>query len=180
MTAIADAADVAWRSLAWCSDSVVLIDGRSGAGKTTFARHVAARARSEGVLVLVVSLDTIYPGWGGLEEASRMVPALIRERVFPVWDWGRACACAHVALPRVPLIVEGCGAVSRESVALAQASVWIDGDAVQRRERAVGRDGASLAEHWDMWARQEDAHVARHAPDTLANVCVSGFCSRSR
>jgi adenylylsulfate kinase-like enzyme len=40
----------------------VLIDGRSGAGKTTLAGHLRTRWESN----VVVALDDIYAGWDGL------------------------------------------------------------------------------------------------------------------
>ncbi|MEO8095730.1 MAG: hypothetical protein ABI632_12485, partial [Pseudolysinimonas sp.] len=40
---------------------VVLIDGRSGAGKTTLARELAPLVGAQ-----LVSLDDVYPGWDGL------------------------------------------------------------------------------------------------------------------
>ena len=48
------------------SNPVVLIDGRSGAGKSTLARLVADGwpLRTDPQLI---ALDSIYPGWDGLD-----------------------------------------------------------------------------------------------------------------
>ena len=43
----------------------ILIDGRSGAGKTTFAGLVG-----EATGFHVIHLDEFYPGWGGLIAVS--------------------------------------------------------------------------------------------------------------
>ena len=44
---------------------VIGIDGRSGAGKTSLAREVAAAWPAA-----LVSMDSIYPGWEGLAAAT--------------------------------------------------------------------------------------------------------------
>ena len=48
--------------------AVLLIDGRSGSGKTELARAVVAGVPE----AQLVRLDDLYPGWGGLEEGSRV------------------------------------------------------------------------------------------------------------
>ena len=44
---------------------VVLLDGRSGSGKTVLAESLAPRLDAQ-----LVSLDELYPGWEGLEAGS--------------------------------------------------------------------------------------------------------------
>jgi uridine kinase len=48
------------------SNPVILIDGQSGAGKTTLAQRVVQRWPVQG-RVQSVALDSLYPGWDGLE-----------------------------------------------------------------------------------------------------------------
>ncbi len=45
---------------------VVLVDGRSGAGKSSLALLVAAEVPGLGI----IRLDDIYPGWDGLDAGS--------------------------------------------------------------------------------------------------------------
>ncbi len=63
-----DLASLAARAAASGPRPVVLIDGRSGAGKTTLARDLAPMLGAQ-----LVSLDDIYPGWAGLEAGSAAV-----------------------------------------------------------------------------------------------------------
>ncbi|WP_347877729.1 ATP-binding protein [Salinibacterium sp. ZJ77] len=147
---------------------VLLIDGRSGAGKTVLGRELAARTGAT-----LVSLDEVYPGWDGLAAGGAAVEGIIRDGSWRRWDWvaGGPAATAHIDRTG-SLIVEGCGALTRASRALADHSWWIDRDADERRERALRRDGDTYAPHWERWARQEDAHIAREDPEALADLII--------
>jgi hypothetical protein len=52
--------------------------------------------------------------------------------------------------------------------------VWIRLDQVERRRRALARDGQMIHQHWDRWAAQEQAFFARERPDTLADAIMDG------
>ncbi|MDN5564456.1 AAA domain-containing protein [Luteococcus japonicus] len=155
----------------------IIVDGGSGAGKTTFARRLVERW---GVLcgesVQLVSLDDCYPGWHGLAAASRMVVADILRAHDPGyrrWDWERREPADWVALdPGLPMVVEGCGALTHDSARLADLSFWLDMPADERRSRALARDGASYEPWWEVWAAQEAEHWRRHEPQRLACMVV--------
>ena len=70
---------------------VLLIDGRSGSGKTTLARRLVDAWPVDRLgPVQLVHLDDVYPGWHGLEEASRVVESSILAAADPgwtTWDW---------------------------------------------------------------------------------------------
>lgn len=150
----------------------ILVDGRSGSGKTEFAAGLA-RACPEAQLV---RLDDIYPGWDGLEAGS----AHVSEQIFAHnrwrrWDWlAGEPAEWHVLDPHQPLIVEGCGALSRQNRSLATFGVWVDLDDAERKSRALARDGKSYAPHWERWARQEVQFIAREAPEAQADAILDG------
>ena len=60
------------------ANPVVLIDGRSGAGKTTLARMLVERWPIAG-RVQLVALDSIYPGWDGLRDGvERALDGILR------------------------------------------------------------------------------------------------------
>ncbi|MEL4358533.1 MULTISPECIES: cobalt ABC transporter [unclassified Luteococcus] len=157
----------------------VLIDGGSGSGKTSFARRLQARwSQWSAEPVQLVSLDDCYPGWQGLAEGSRMCATDILHPTSPGyrrWDWERSQPANWVALdPALPLIVEGCGALSRESAPLAQLTVWLQLDQAERKRRALGRDGDGYAPWWEVWAAQEAEHWRRNQPWRLATVLLNG------
>ena len=154
---------------------VLVIEGRSGSGKTSLAARLIA-AWPLRTPVQLLALDSVYPGWDGLEHGAEIV----REQVLVPhgrglvgtwrrWDWERAEeAEAHAVDPALGLIVEGCGALTAASSQLADVTVWVDGPREARRRRALERDGDTFRDHWDMWAAQEDAHILRHEPHRRA------------
>ncbi|MDT0157096.1 hypothetical protein Q9R19_05585 [Microbacterium sp. ARD32] len=161
------------------SNPVILIDGRSGAGKSSLAARLI-EAWPLHTPVQLLALDSIYPGWPGLAQGAQtalddvLVPHARGARgMWRRWDWERAAqAEAHSVDPALGLIVEGCGALTPASARLADVTVWVDGPPEARRTRALGRDGDGFRAHWDMWAAQEDAHIAEHAPQRLAGIAV--------
>jgi len=155
---------------------VLLIDGRSGAGKTVLARRLAD-ALPEATLV---SLDDVYPGWDGLASGAAAVPGIIRDGRWRRWDWAADAPGEQAAVDRTgSLIIEGCGAISRASRALADHAWWLDLDDAERKRRALGRDGDTYAPHWDRWAAQEVDFAARERPRELADLVIEGGSPRS-
>jgi hypothetical protein len=158
---------------------VVLIDGPSGAGKSSLADLLLADWPAPGIPRLV-RMDDLYPGWDGLDAGSA---AVARDLLEPLrtsgtgawerWDWALDRPAGRETLSgRGPLIVEGCGALSRRSAACADLTVWLEADDVLRKQRALARDGATYAAHWDRWQAQFDAFVRREHPLGLAMLVL--------
>lgn len=161
------------------SNPVVVIDGRSGAGKSSLAARIA-REWPLSTPVQLLALDSIYPGWTGLEQGAEIAREnVLRPHgrgligIWRRWDWEREDeAEAHAVDPALGLIVEGCGALTPASAALADVTVWVDGPVSSRRHRALERDGDGFRRHWDMWAAQEQAHIARNDPRRIAQISI--------
>lgn len=151
---------------------VVLIDGRSGSGKTTLALALAAAING----AQLVRLDDFYPGWDGLDAGSAAVVADVLRADEPGWrgwDWNEGRPGTwHPLDPSRPLVIEGCGSLSRASRALANFGVWVELDAQTRKRRALERDGEGYAPYWDRWAAQEDEFIAREDPRSLADLVI--------
>jgi uridine kinase len=151
---------------------VVLIDGGAGSGKTTLAQSLTDRWPGAG-RVQVVGLDELYPGWGGLSAGSAAVPNVITGTGFRAWDWVANRPGAWRTLdPSAPLVVEGCGALTPSSRALAGLAIWLDLDEATRKTRALDRDGELFARHWDDWAAQEALHWGADHPRELADLVI--------
>ncbi|MBB5843653.1 uridine kinase [Conyzicola lurida] len=152
---------------------VLLIDGRSGSGKTELARAVVAGHPT----AQLVRLDDVYPGWGGLEAGSQAAHEILDAESprWRRWDWvtGRHAEWHTLDRDR-PLVIEGCGALSRQNRSLATFGIWVALDPELRKRRALARDGETYAPHWDEWAAQEDVFLTRENPAGLADAIVDG------
>lgn len=149
----------------------ILIDGRSGSGKTELARAIAADWPD----AQLVRMDDLYPGWTGLREGVALVPGVLRTGRYRAWDWeaGRYGDERELDLDR-PVIIEGVGAISRASAPLADLTVWVEYPDTARRARALERDGLVFAPHWDDWAAQEEVFLQAENPRKLADVTLDG------
>lgn len=155
---------------------VVAIDGRTGSGKTTLAEALAA-----GLSAPVVSLEYLYGGWDGL---ARGVDLLVSEVLAPLsrghtalvprYDWARGAWEEPAPLsPPETLIVEGAGAGARRAATYASLLVWLEAASSVRKKRALDRDGEIFAPHWDRWAAQEEAMLARERTADRAGLVIS-------
>lgn len=149
----------------------VLIDGRSGSGKTELARAVVDGWPG----CQLVRLDDLYPGWDGLDAGSATVPSILTTLAWRAWDWATGAPGEwHELDASEPIVVEGVGAISRASRPLAGTAVWVELDDARRQQRALARDGDAYAPFWDRWAAQEEAFLAREDPRSLATLVVDG------
>ncbi len=170
----AGAAEIVRAARAW-PHPVILIDGRSGAGKTTIAAYVADALDAD-----VLALDAVYPGWDGLAAGVELVRAGVlvplsegRAGSWPGWDWqAHRPTPEHLVPPGRPLVVEGAGVLTPETRRLSHIHAWVESPEPSRRERALGRDGESYRPHWTRWALQEETHVQDHDPRGLASIIV--------
>ncbi|BAU95462.1 cobalt ABC transporter [Corynebacterium suranareeae] len=144
--------------------NIVLIDGQSGAGKTTLALDLAAQTGFQ-----LVHLDDFYPGWTGLAAASEIVAHSILTADNPGyhrWDWDNNKKGEWVSLiPGRSIIIEGAGSITQSSKARAAAlgcllTIRITGPEHVRKHRALKRD-PGYAPFWDLWADQERQHFAQ-------------------
>jgi len=151
--------------------AVVLVDGRSGAGKTVLAEALAPRLGAQ-----LVSLDDVYPGWGGLQAGSDAVhETVLRARApgWTRWDWAAAQPAEwHPVDPDRAIVIEGCGALSAPNRALATFGIWLELDAAERRRRSSQRDHGRFDRYWQQWADQEDAFIAREQPREHADLVL--------
>lgn len=149
----------------------ILIDGRSGSGKTELARAIAA----DWPQAQLVRMDDLYPGWDGLAAGAARVPSVLTTGTYRRWDWGTGAPDGAVQLDLGrPIIVEGVGALTGASRPMADLAIWVDYPDADRKRRALARDGASFAGHWDDWAAQEEELIHREHPRSLADVVVFG------
>ncbi len=167
---------------------IVLIDGRAGAGKSSFAEQLCNNLfRELESSPRLVTMEDLYEGWDGLEAGSLyLLQSVLRplqqglEANWQVWDWGnsargrdsepgngwRSFSGGNV------LIIEGCGSISRETAPLANLRVWIESSEQVRKARYSQRDGGKFDDQWLGWASQEDHFIQVHKPKELVDWIV--------
>jgi uridine kinase len=157
---------------------VVVIDGFSGAGKTTLARELRRAADD----VTVQSIEAFYLGWDGLaagpvRAAEQLLEPLRRGAVPEVapWDWRRGeVAPSRRRVVSGLLVLEGVGAAARPLRDAASLSVWVDAPAAERAARLREReDWATYAPHRAAFEAQEQALAAREGTRAAVDVVVT-------
>ncbi|MBP1327360.1 hypothetical protein JOF28_002592 [Leucobacter exalbidus] len=165
------------------SFDVLIIDGRSGSGKTVLAERAIARAQLAEQDPQLLHVEDLYPGWDGLDAGSRALAGVLARRGYRRYDWIAGEFGEQIAIgPELPLIIEGCGALTAETLAAARTfagpatrvtTLWLECPAAERRARALARDGDTYAPHWRRWAAQEETLYARTRPWLLADRIIA-------
>ncbi len=151
---------------------IILIDGRAGSGKSTFAQKLRDSVFQRGeASPTLLSMDDLYPGWKGLKEGSTYLMKNIlqplsqgRKASWQSWDWNansrgregepgngwREFSGANI------FIIEGCGSVSRESQEVAHLTCWLEASHADRLQRLRNRDESKFDSFWPGWESQHD------------------------
>ena len=147
---------------------IIGIDGRSGSGKTQLADMLNFSFTAEHFAVRVLHLDSIYPGWDGLEEGTKTWRKISRNlrkgkpASYREWDWhADAPGTEHTINPaqETVIICEGVGA----SAGTCDVRILVKAPDELRYRRAIDRDGETYRPHWERWAAQEEALFAAYS-----------------
>ena len=156
---------------------IVLIDGRAGSGKSTFADMLQQRLFRDGESApRVIHMDNIFEGWEGLSLGSDYLVRFIlnplsRKEVasWQDWSWVRNERSSWREFSGgTPLIVEGCGALTERSKEHAYPSIWLEASEETRRARWLERE--RHLDKFDFWAAQELDFYAREKSKSLADL----------
>ena len=157
--------------------ATVIIDGPSGAGKTTLAQLVAESWPEQ--TAVTFHLDDVYPGWEGLAAGSAISAQLLSYRAqgkpahWQRYNWLSGEHAEWNTLdPFRPLIVEGCGSLTSVSSDCAQVRLWVEAPDGLRKQRALGRGGEDFDAHWSMWEEQYAQFLERANPVGFATMRV--------
>ncbi len=160
---------------------VVLVDGRSGSGKTTFAARVADLLDGAVVHSDDLSWNHDAVAWDDLAVAHVIQPWRRGEAVEfrpPAWvERGRDGAVRVRAGVRV-LVLEGVGAGRASLAAHADVVVWVQSDRDEARERGLrrdvelGRTPEEAVRFWDEWMITEEPFLAQDRPWERADLVV--------
>lgn len=167
---------------------IILIDGRAASGKSSLAatlKNVLFKELEQSPRL--VHMDDLYPGWEGLLLGAGYLNQQIlgplragKTAHWQLWDWEkgeRGCAAEPGNGWRefsggTPLIVEGCGSLSRVSSELADYRIWIEASQDARHSRWRERDGEKFNDFWHIWAAQEDEFYQQEKSKSLADLVI--------
>jgi len=162
--------------------ALILVDGRSGGGKSTFAERVArlldgAVAHSDDIAWHHDPID-----WADLLVDGVIAPWRRGEAVsFRPPGWVSKGRRGAVEVPPRPLlVVEGVGAGRAGLAAWAELVVWVQSDRDGARRRGLtrdvelGRSPEEAAAFWDQWMHAEEPFLAADRPWSRASLVVNG------
>jgi uridine kinase len=158
---------------------ILLIDGRAGSGKSTFAETLQQQLFRDGESApRVIHMDNIFEGWEGLSLGSDYLvrfilqPLARRETAsWQDWSWVKNQRSSWREFSGgTPLIVEGCGSLSERSKEHADIAIWLEASEETRRERWIQRE--RHLDKFDFWAAQELDFYAREKSQSLADLVI--------
>jgi uridine kinase len=158
---------------------IVLIDGRAGSGKSTFAEALQQQLFRDGESApRVIHMDNIFEGWDGLALGSDYMVRLILQPLarqetasWQDWSWVKNQRSSWREFSGgTPLIVEGCGSLTERSKEHAGISIWLEASEETRRERWIQRE--RHLDKFDFWAAQELDFYAREKSQSLADLVI--------
>lgn len=184
-TSLADAASALSERVLTLIDSgvstpIVLIDGRAGSGKSTLAALLQNDLFREGdSLPRLIHMDDLYEGWDGLQAGVDYLQRLIlnpiaskRKAEWQEVDWSKNERGRWREFEGgTPLIIEGCGSISRLAAEAASIKIWVEADDQTRYQRWIEREGND--EFFGKWAAQEVEFYSRERSSELADLTVT-------
>jgi uridine kinase len=156
---------------------IVLIDGRAGSGKSTFAEALQQQLFRDGESApRVIHMDNIFEGWDGLALGSDYMVRFILQPLarqetasWQDWSWVKNQRSSWREFSGgTPLIVEGCGSLTERSKEHADICIWLEASEETRRERWIQRE--RHLEKFDFWAAQELDFYAREKSQSLSDL----------
>jgi chloramphenicol 3-O-phosphotransferase len=153
---------------------VVAVDGGSAAGKSSFARRLAAALDAPVVHTDDVAWWESFFDWWPLLIEGILDPLAAGNDVRyrpPAWDRRKRPGAIEVPAARA-VVVEGVGASRRELVDRLDHAVWVDADRQIAKDRGLAREGEDPA-FWLEWEVAEEAHLDADRPWERADLLVS-------
>lgn len=163
---------------------IILIDGLSGAGKSSLARALADASRTgAGGEIRVLGSDLWLHSVRGLEAAQKTTIRVLsdlsagRRASYIGWDLEADRLGERIDIePGPATIIEGCGTLNPDTRPLVDFAIWVEADGGERERlrRVIAREGEQCRQWWDAWAEQDLARLGTDHPTALADVVVRG------
>ena len=149
--------------------SLIAIDGRAGAGKTTLAARFFDEL-SVDKTVEVIHMDDLYDGWeNALDEGlTKTLESIVNAHnnnvsiKIDIFNWeSMSFDSKRVINPVDLLILEGVGAGQKVVRDAGATLYWLDIDAEVGIQRVLNRDGNQIASQMKQWQISQEIHFIR-------------------
>jgi uridine kinase len=149
--------------------SLIAIDGRAGAGKTTLAASFFDDL-SVDKTVEVIHMDDLYDGWENalgvrLTQTLESIVKSHQSKVafeIDIFNWqSMSFDSKRVIHPVDILILEGVGAGQKVVRDAGATLYWLDIDAEVGIQRVLNRDGNQIASQMKQWQIAQEIHFLR-------------------
>ncbi len=149
--------------------SLIAIDGRAGAGKTTLATRFFDELSLDKT-VEVIHMDDLYNGWEkalgeGLTKTLETIVNAHNNNVgikIDIFNWeSMSFDSKRMINPVDILILEGVGAGQKVVRNAGATLYWLDIDADVGIQRVLNRDGNQIASQMKQWQISQEIHFMR-------------------
>ena len=149
--------------------SLIAIDGRAGAGKTTLAARFFDEL-SVDKTVEVIHMDDLYDGWeNALDEGlTKTLESIVNAHnnnvsiKIDIFNWQLMSFDSKEEINPVDiLILEGVGAGQKVVRDAGATLYWLDIDAEVGIQRVLNRDGNQIASQMKQWQISQEIHFIR-------------------
>jgi uridine kinase len=149
--------------------SLIAIDGRAGAGKTTLAARLFEEL-SVSKTVEVIHMDDLYDGWENAlsERLTQSLESIVKSHQnnatfeIDIFDWqSMSFDSKRQIIPVDILILEGVGAGQKVVRDAGATLYWLDIDAEVGIQRVLNRDGFQIASQMKQWQIAQERHFLR-------------------
>ena len=149
--------------------SLIAIDGRAGAGKTTLAASFYEEL-SVDKTVAVIHMDDLYDGWENAlsERLTQTLDSIVKSHQnkvafeIDIFNWqSMSFDSKRVIHPVDIVILEGVGAGQKVVRDAGATLYWLDIDAEVGIQRVLNRDGNQIASQMKQWQIAQEIHFLR-------------------
>ena len=149
--------------------SLIAIDGRAGAGKTTLAANFYEELSADKT-VAVIHMDDLYDGWENALSArlTQTLESIVKSHQskvafeIDIFNWqSMSFDSKRVIHPVDILILEGVGAGQKVVRDAGATLYWLDIDAEVGIQRVLNRDGNQIASQMKQWQIAQEIHFLR-------------------
>ena len=149
--------------------SLIAIDGRAGAGKTTLAARFFEEL-SVDKRVEVIHMDDLYDGWENAldEHLTKTLESIVNAHQkkegfeIDIFNWQSMSFDSKRQINPVDiLILEGVGAGQKVVRDAGATLYWLDIDADDGIARVLKRDGNQIASQMQQWQIAQEIHFLR-------------------